>query len=199
MRLDPDPPAGSNLPLARLNGAGFQPSVSAAAITRPRCATRRKLGIQKCKGQADRQIAMLFERAACSERSLDKAAALARICWSVRSAWTERSLGRNPAQFQFCWLVDRQPSLLRGCRQMNFWQCRISAVKPAKLPSAEQVFSLHERQSPASNRLRNIHRPGQGEAPTSSLDTEQKMIGKRAQMRFALDQAFAWSVIFRPR
>jgi hypothetical protein len=50
------------------------------AIMRPQCATRRRLGIQKYKGQVDRQIAMLFERAACSERSLDKAAVLARIC-----------------------------------------------------------------------------------------------------------------------
>jgi hypothetical protein len=45
----------------------------------PRCATRHKLGIQTYKCRAGRQIAMLFERAAWSEHSLGKAAAVARI------------------------------------------------------------------------------------------------------------------------
>jgi hypothetical protein len=45
----------------------------------PRCVTRHKLGIQTYKCRAGRQIAMLFERAAWSEHTLGKAAAVARI------------------------------------------------------------------------------------------------------------------------
>jgi len=41
--------------------------------------TGRKLGIQRYKARAGRQIATLFEQAAWLERSLDNAAALARI------------------------------------------------------------------------------------------------------------------------
>jgi len=54
------------------------------AFTLPRCtvpryATRHKLGIQMCKGQASRQIETLFEQAAWFERSLRKAVALERV------------------------------------------------------------------------------------------------------------------------
>jgi hypothetical protein len=49
------------------------------AFTLPRCATRRKLGIQRYKARAGRQIATLFEQAASLERRMGKAAALAHI------------------------------------------------------------------------------------------------------------------------
>jgi hypothetical protein len=49
------------------------------AFTLTRCATRRKLGIQRYKARAGRQIATLFEQAAWLERRMGKAAALAHI------------------------------------------------------------------------------------------------------------------------
>ena len=71
----------------------------------PRCAIRHKLGIQKYKGRAGRQIATLFERAAWFERSLGKVAALGRIDWSGRNAWTERSLSCDVRHPTRCALV----------------------------------------------------------------------------------------------
>jgi len=50
------------------------------AFTLLLCATRRKLGIQKYKAQADRQIVTSSEQAALLERSLGNAAALVHIC-----------------------------------------------------------------------------------------------------------------------
>ena len=58
----------------------------------PRGATRHKLGIQKYKRRADRQIAASSERVGWFERSLCKAEASAHICWSVRSAWDKAVL-----------------------------------------------------------------------------------------------------------
>jgi hypothetical protein len=49
------------------------------ALTLRRCATRRKLGIQRYKARAGRQIATLFEQAAWLERRMGKAAALAHV------------------------------------------------------------------------------------------------------------------------
>jgi hypothetical protein len=49
------------------------------AFTLPRSATRRKLGIQRYKAGAGRQIVTLSERAARFERSQSKAVALERI------------------------------------------------------------------------------------------------------------------------
>src|SRR6516164_11077056 len=54
---------------------------------RPGCATHHKLGIQRCKDRASRQIATLYEQVALFEHSLRKVAALTRY-QSVRSAWT---------------------------------------------------------------------------------------------------------------
>jgi hypothetical protein len=55
---------------------------------------------------------------------MGKAAAWAHIYQSVRCAWTKRSLSRDVALFENYRAVDRQPSLLRGCREINFWQSK---------------------------------------------------------------------------
>ena len=81
-------------------------------------------------------------------------------------------LGAVTYATSICWVVDRQPSLLRGCRQMNFWQYRINRMEAAKLPGVEQIFSLCKRLSAATNWLRNIRRPDQSEAFASSLNGE---------------------------
>jgi len=46
------------------------------AFMLPRCAARRKLGIQRYKARAGRQIVMLFEQAAWLERRMGKAVPL---------------------------------------------------------------------------------------------------------------------------
>src|SRR5215472_1927464 len=79
-------------PSTQPSGAHMRYEVSACFITDffegwgraakgslPRCAKRHKLGIQRCKRRASRQIAMLFEPTALFERSLRKAAALERV------------------------------------------------------------------------------------------------------------------------
>jgi hypothetical protein len=58
------------------DGAFFDGHHRACSFTLPRSTIRHKRGIQRYKCQAGRH-AMLSERAASSERSLDKAAALA--------------------------------------------------------------------------------------------------------------------------
>jgi hypothetical protein len=35
--------------------------------------------------------------------------------------------------------VNRQPSLLRSCRPINFWQSRISLLRQGKTSRAEQI------------------------------------------------------------
>jgi hypothetical protein len=98
-----------------------------------------------------------------------------------------------------CWVVDRQPSLLRSCRQMNFWQCRISRHGSREAPNVQQIFSTPKCQSPTLNSLRNIRRSDQGEAFASFLDAEWKSMRKWVQMLPALDQACAWSAVLRSR
>jgi len=85
---------------------GCRPRPILLARAQARLATRHNRGIQTYKGQAGRQSAMLFDRAAWFERSLRKAAAVAGIDWDVRTAWTKRCLKpkcpRHPSRALLC-------------------------------------------------------------------------------------------------
>ena len=100
---------------------------------------RTSISLQGSVGMTEK-IVINIDDVPLVKRSLDTAAVLVRMYEGIRCAWTKAVLWPRCGAVPIHRAVDRQPLLLCACRQINFWQYRISQTPTG--PAAKKAIKL---------------------------------------------------------